>query len=168
MACQNKKFITGFTLIELLVVIGIIALLASLAVVSLGSVTKKGRDSKRKSDLAQIGKFLSLGCFLPDSGGGEYDLIDIVNEAKTKNPQYANFFANPPKDPKIGTAAKSYYYYKVETDGKKCALYANLENGQEKITLTGLTSPTPGAGSGVLQAAAIGWNGSNKYFQFSN
>ena len=41
----------GFTLIELLVVIAIIGLLSSLAVVSLGNVREKGRDTKRLSDM---------------------------------------------------------------------------------------------------------------------
>jgi len=47
-------------------------------------------------------------------------------------------------------------------------LYGNLENGAEPITLPAITSPTPGGGAGVFQAAAAGWNGTNKYFQFSN
>jgi len=48
---KNKR---GFTLVELLVVIAIIGLLSSLAVVSLGSIRQKGRDTKRISDMDAV------------------------------------------------------------------------------------------------------------------
>lgn len=44
----------GFTLIELLVTISIIAILATIGLVSYSVVTKQGRDSKRKADLRTI------------------------------------------------------------------------------------------------------------------
>jgi prepilin-type N-terminal cleavage/methylation domain-containing protein len=50
----------GFTLIELLVVIAIIALLSTLAVVSLNSAREKSRDAKRLSDVRQIQTALEL------------------------------------------------------------------------------------------------------------
>lgn len=162
---HNKN---GFTLIELLVVVGIIGLLATIVTVSLGPVRKKARDAKRKSDISQIGRFLSMGCFLPEGGGGEYDLIQIIDELKTKYPQYAGFVAQAPRDPKVGTEAETFYKYIVTADGERCALYANLENDAETVTLTGLSAPTAGGGSGVLQAGSVGWNGTNKYLQFSN
>ena len=158
----------GFTLIEILVVIAIIGLLASISVVLLTPALKKGRDAKRKNDLAQIGRFLTLACYLPDAGDGEYDLADLIQEFKTKNPQYANFISKTPKDPSKGSDAQTYYYYKVINNGAKCVLYANLENSAEAITLPLISAPTPGGGSGVLQADSPGWNRTNKYFQYSN
>lgn len=55
-----KKLRQGFTLIELLVVISIIALLSTLAVVSLNSTREKSRDAKRVSDIKQLQTALEL------------------------------------------------------------------------------------------------------------
>jgi prepilin-type N-terminal cleavage/methylation domain-containing protein len=55
-----KKLKQGFTLIELLVVISIIALLSTLAVVSLNSTRAKSRDAKRITDIKQVQTALEL------------------------------------------------------------------------------------------------------------
>jgi len=52
---------SGFTLIELLVVIAIIGILSSLAVVSLGTIREKARDTKRLSDVDAIRMAFNLG-----------------------------------------------------------------------------------------------------------
>lgn len=52
---MHKKFCKkGFTLIELLIVIAIIAILATIVVVSYAGAQKKSRDNKRKADLQSI------------------------------------------------------------------------------------------------------------------
>ena len=56
---QNKHS-KSFTLIELLVVVALIALLASIVVVSLQDVRAKARDARRKQDIVQIMKALEM------------------------------------------------------------------------------------------------------------
>jgi len=158
----------GFSLVEVLVVIAIIGIISTIVLVSLNTVRKKARDTKRKVEIYQIGRFLSTQCFLPSGGGGEYDIADLADELRIKYPQYVNMLSQIPKDPSAGSGAKTFYYYIVDSDGKKCALYANLENDAEKVTLIGIFVPTAGGGTGVLEVTTAGWNGTKKYFQVSN
>jgi prepilin-type N-terminal cleavage/methylation domain-containing protein len=160
---RNKK---GFTLIETLIVIAIIGIMASIILVSLVSVRDKARDVKRKAEVSQIGRFLTASCYLPDLGGGDYDLMPIAQELIAKNPQYSQFLKNIPKDPKSGSDTESGYRYIVSDDGIKCAIYANLENKKEPVTLT-ITQPTPKGGTGVFRGSN-GWNGTDLYYQYSN
>lgn len=155
-------------MIEVLVVISIVGILAAFVLASAFNVTGRARDARRKAEITQIGKFLILSCYLPDEyGEGKYDLISLVNKILIKYPQQSKFLSNIPKDPKTGTETESRYVYTVTDDGKKCALYANLENSSEAVTLS-ITVPTPGGGIGVLEANSSGWNGSPLYFQYSN
>jgi len=62
---MNKK--KGFTLVELLVVIAIIGLLATVAVVALGSARAKARDAKRIADVRNIQSALEQ--YYSDLGG---------------------------------------------------------------------------------------------------
>ncbi len=159
--------ITGFTLIEIIVVIAIIGILAAIVLTVSFGIQGKARDARRKTEVSQIGKFLTLSCYLPDEEEGEYDLVPFVKEIVDNHPQYAKYFSNIPKDPKTGTDIESKYIYIVSADGKKCALYANLENINEPVTLS-ITEATPGGGVGVFEAESSGWNGTPLYFQYSN
>ena len=124
-----KKIVSGgFTLIEILVAIAIIAVIASIIFVSPGSARGKARDAKRKAEISQIGRFLSASCFLPQAGGGEYDLADLIVGVKEKYPQASQYLSQIPKDPSVGKDDETFYKYLVTADGKDCALYANLEN----------------------------------------
>ena len=154
----------AFTLTELLIVIGIIGLLASVVFVFLGNTRYKARDTKRIFDIGQVGKFLFLGnCYVPSSGFGEYDLTEIMDELKTTYPQ-AQILPTI-KDPKSGTDSQSMYRYQI-TATEKCIIYANLENPEEPVTLSGIVSPEAGRGTGVLVGTSLGANGTIIYYQY--
>jgi prepilin-type N-terminal cleavage/methylation domain-containing protein len=157
----------GFTMVEILVVIAVIGILASVMFAAFSGVRDKARDVKRKAELSQIGQFLMMSCYLPDAGTGEYDLVLLAQEILNKNPQYANYLRSVPRDPRSGTETESKYIYIVNAEGTKCALYANLENSGEQITLP-ITVPTPGGGKGTFEAESSGWNGTQIYYQVSN
>jgi len=158
----------AFTLIELLVVVGIIAILATLILFAVNGARSKARDSVRKSEISQIGQFMTLACYVPEAGAGEYDLAEIAQELKTKYTGFERMFKRTPKDPRVGTDAQTFYRYLVVDGGADCAMYANLENKNEPVTLPDFTAPTAGGGKGVFQAAEEGWNNSNRFFQDSN
>jgi prepilin-type N-terminal cleavage/methylation domain-containing protein len=158
----------GFTLIELLVTISIIGILAGSVLMMFAGATGSARDSRRKTELQRAGRIFLTVCYMPDSGPGNYDIAVLAAELKNKYPQFSGQFSSLPSDPKLGTAERAYYEYIVSDDGKKCALYANLERKTEPVTLPDITEPTPGGGTGVLRAANDGWNKSDRYFQVSN
>jgi len=160
--------LTGFTLIEILVVLGIIGILATIIFAALGGTRDRAYDARRKTEITQLGRLLSANCYIPNAGAGVYDFAPLVEELKIKYPQYANFLKKTPRDPRTGTETEAFYRYEVTPDGEDCIIYANLDNEDEPITLPTLVTPTPGGGTGVLEAESSGWNGTRVYFQVSN
>lgn len=68
---QNNK--SGFTLLELLIVMTVIGALSAIALVSFPAVSKRARDTQRKSDLKQYQTLMELyanktGSYLTTSG----------------------------------------------------------------------------------------------------
>ena len=151
-----------------MVVIAIIGVLATMILTSLFMARDKARDAKREAEISQIGRFLTMSCYSPDMEESEYgyDLVDLADELIAKNPKYEKFLSNIPRDPWSGTSSESNYFYVVNEDNSKCAIYANLESSKKSVALP-ITEPTPGGGTGVFEGDA-GWNGSNLYFQYSN
>lgn len=155
----------GVTLIELLVVVGIVAALASFVTVALLPARGKARDAVRLAELNQMGRLLlAISCYAPSTGPGDYDLQAIFEDLAAANPQITKYLTEAPRDPRLGNDASSGYRYAYAADGR-CALYANLENADARVTLDALTAPTPGGGTGTLRAAAEGPNGTPIYHQ---
>lgn len=117
----NKK---GFTLIELLVVIAILGILATVGLGSFQSSQMKGRDAQRKHDLSQISKALEMYYndrkIYPPAA-------DIVFGATWEDAQETVYMKTIPDDPR----GCSYKYVQKDS-GKGYALYARLENLQDK------------------------------------
>lgn len=157
----------GFALIEILVAVVIIGILVSIVLVSFFDVREKARDTKRKAELFQFGRILTFSCYLPDGGEGTYDFKQLAQELLNKYPNHREVLSNMPKDPKTGTESESKYFYIVNTDGTQCAVFANLENPNEPVTLS-ITTPAPGGGNGVFRADSPGWNGTPLFVQYSN
>lgn len=124
----------GFTLIEILIVIAIMGVLATLLMGSYVPTLKKGRDTRRKSDLNSISKALELyyndnesyplasannkiaGC---ENGTTECEWGEIW---ETTGSNGVIYMPQIPKDPK----GNSYFY--DSDDGTYFQLYAKLEN----------------------------------------
>lgn len=102
----TKKGFKGFTLIELLVVIAIIGLLSTVIAAPITEARKKGRDSKKISDLRAIYTAINI---YADDNAGDYpaSIGDLV-------PRY---LPNLPSNAAASTIARDKYMYVTYTDG---------------------------------------------------
>jgi len=171
---EHMRAVTGFTLIELLVVIGIIGLIAAIGFVTFGRTTIEARDSIRKTELNQLGRFLGaagsgITQYIPDTASQEGDLANLIQAIEEK--YGANAFRQKPFDPKYDKGGGLTGYRYMLDAQRNIAIFANLENGEEPITIIDVSAPMPRGGSGVWQGIgtwAQGWNGTDKYYQVSN
>jgi general secretion pathway protein G len=139
----------GFTLIEILVAATIIAVLSMVAVTSYGSINKRSRDAKRKSDLEQIRSALEM--YRADNG--TYPKVCGWASRDIKLPTYLvpNYMSAVPKDPKISDPTAwnylvgpgNYFGYMYAGDacptpanGYTYALWAQLESPSAADTAT--------------------------------
>lgn len=158
----------GFTLVEIMITVGIIAVLSAVVTAAVLPAWRNARDKTRQVQLNEIGRFLlTVSCYVPSTGPGDYDLQTVYEDLVAANPNVAEYVSGAPRDPRQGTSTVSGYRYAYAADGS-CAMYANLENPDAKVTLDALTGVTPGGGTGVLKAAAPGPNGSDRYYQVAH
>lgn len=110
----------GFTLVELLVVISIVGLLSTIAVVSLSTVRKQSRNTKRNADVKQLVTAFSLGLdaggTYPSTGGDAWKCISTACtnylSSNTVDAFFQPFMPNKPTDPNDGNSrGNSGYVY---------------------------------------------------------
>ena len=106
----------GFTLVEILVVATVIAVLTTMGTVSYGSISRRSRDAKRKSDVEQLRSALEM--YRADNGTYPNVCLtpsDVVTCLDT--PLRPNYIPAIPADPKGNAyrfqATNSYYGYCV-------------------------------------------------------
>lgn len=124
-----KKFMKkGFTLIELLVVIGIIAILASIVLVSLNDARERARDVKRVGDIRQIQLALEGYYDANDAyPGGDGSTSTCAGLADISSDLVPTHIGALPVDPGGGSVA--YAYDAAATaDGQDYILRSDLEN----------------------------------------
>lgn len=132
----------GFTLVEMLVVITIVAIVASIVLVSVNSAREKSRDVRRKADLKQIRLALeayrSVNGRYPQAGSCAYGINCYVYSSAGSSwiPALTsgNYMPKVPVDP-INNANGpwavgnyTYAYGNVTSDGQAFDLTAQLEN----------------------------------------
>lgn len=153
-----KKTARGFTLVELLVVIAIVAILAAVVVLIINPVelTKRGRDSSRLTDLANLQqginialqdqtgatgaseailcKGITLTALAPTCSGKSND--SGANTRKTDGTGWVKVDLSAQKTVSVPTLPvdplndASFYYHYV-SDGKGWEINANLESVQQ-------------------------------------
>lgn len=121
----TKKGVRGFTLIELLVVIAIIGLLSTVIAAPITEARKKGRDSKKISDLRAMVTALNI---YNDDNGGVYppDLSALV-------PRYMPNLPSAASASSIGR--DKYMYVAYQEDGRTVAYHlgVKLESGNQAL-----------------------------------
>jgi general secretion pathway protein G len=145
---MNRKQ-KGFTLIELLVVISIIGLLSTVVMTSLGSVRKKARDARRKTDLnaislameqyySQYGTYVIPGTGYNGCSCGWFNRQDGVApylKSVATGLEEAGYFTDTPRDPSIANDNVTPQYMKYQC-GSGFFVYAKLEAPSAKDIAT--------------------------------
>ncbi|GIW63384.1 MAG: prepilin-type N-terminal cleavage/methylation domain-containing protein [Patescibacteria group bacterium] len=107
---NNKK---GFTLIEMLVTIGIISIIATIAIVNYNNAILRSRDERRKVDLEAIRSALEMYRV-----NNDYYPTNIYT-LTTPNP--SPYIGAIPTDPK--STQYKYVYQPVSCTGSQCSDY---------------------------------------------
>lgn len=130
------KNYSGFTLVELLVVIAIMGLLLTAAITAMDSTREKSRDTKRKADLKQMYKALSLyldesvsGGRYPSTNGLFYCLHDLSSGLQQALVSNTSLLIAMPQDPLTSHRSDvSSGCYAYRSDGLDLKLMVLLEN----------------------------------------
>jgi len=124
-----RKRNIGFTLIELLVAMGIIAVLAGMAVFNFNQSRIRARDVQRKNDLSQLQKALEL---YRNDNMGLYPIADDFQTVLMNNQYTKVIFQDPRANEWLA------YVYLPSVDQKTYYLLSCLENTTDQTKTTDL------------------------------
>lgn len=155
--CHNERYMKqkGFTLIELMVVMVILSILAVIVTGTFASSSRRGRDSRRKSDLRAIASALEAyyndkGVYPTGVGGVMYGCGNAAactwGTSVFKDQNNTLYMNMLPSDPSIYT----YYYVSSGTSYK---LYAKMENTMDDgkgVSQSGYSGTNCGISGAVL------------------
>ncbi len=119
---RNKR--VGFTLIELMIVIAILAGLATLFMSSFPAAQKRGRDTKRRSDLKQYQTALEIYA----NKNGAYPSPGLTNPSSSSLCTTVLGLPSCPDDP------KSTQHYSINSSSTEYFLWAQLEQPSSTAT----------------------------------
>jgi len=161
MIVQNHKFhYSAFTLVELLVVIAIIGVLSTLSVIVFNNARAKARDSRRLSDVKQIGMALEL--YYDDQGryppsptptGTPITGLCLSNSGFTSTCGTTPYLQKIPSDP----LPNIHYTYSYLNSGESYRLGFNLEQGSGDWPAGTLAMGPNGISQDLLAASGIDW-----------
>ena len=159
-AQHHKHHYSAFTLVELLVVIAIIGILSTLSVVVFNNVRAKARDSRRLSDVKQIGMALEL--YYDDTGrypppptptGTPITGLCLSNSGFTSTCGTIAYLQKIPSDP----LPNIHYTYSYLNSGESYRLGFNLEQGSGDWPAGTLAMGPNGISQDLLAASGIDW-----------
>ena len=159
-AQHHKHHYSAFTLVELLVVIAIICVLSTLSVVVFNNARAKARDSRRLSDVKQIGMALEL--YYDDQGryplpptptGTPITGLCLSNLGITSTCGTIPYLQKIPSDP----LPNIHYTYSYLNSGESYRLGFNLEQGSGDWPAGTLAMGPNGISQDLLAASGIDW-----------
>ena len=104
---MKKK--SAFSLVELMVAVGIVSILAAVAMPNFTSVIKRARDAQRKSDIAAIQQALVL--YRSDNSNYPCNTISLASD----------YIKKVPTPPTAHSATSSYTYTPKPSTGTSCS-----------------------------------------------
>jgi prepilin-type N-terminal cleavage/methylation domain-containing protein len=132
-----KKKSKGFTIVELLIVIVVIAILATLVIVTFEGIQQKARDSKRQTDVDALASHLAAYY----ANNGYYPTVTDLQSSTWVSQYMKGFDPSALTDPK-GTAisgsapATGTYVYSYVTVGCTATSPSSTTNECTSFTLT--------------------------------
>ena len=165
-AQHHKHHYSAFTLVELLVVIAIICILSTLSVIVFNNARAKARDSRRLSDVKQIGMALEL--YYDDKGrypppptptGTPITGLCLSNSGFTSTCGTIAYLQKIPSDP----LPNIHYTYSYLNSGESYRLGFNLEQGSSDWPAGTLAMGPNGISQDLLAASGIDWRDPNNW-----